>query len=262
MPSWPPRIEHLDRGEGPAVVLLHGQPGSAADWDLVVAQLDGVRAIVPDRPGYGRTGGRAAGIGANAAAVVALLDELSVPDAVIVGYSWAGAVALHLARHHRRRVAGMVLVASIGAAGSIDDLDRALTLPIIGPALALGGLSLLQLPIIRRVVAPLAVVPRAPLDTWRSFMTEQRAMVDELPAITAVLADIDVDAVVVTGAGDRVVRPATQAALAAALPRASAVNVPAAGHLLPWEAPEVIASAVRRVIQYDSSDQIDRRPCS
>jgi len=36
------------RGAGPAVVLLHGQPGSARDWGLVAVTLLGHRVIVPD----------------------------------------------------------------------------------------------------------------------------------------------------------------------------------------------------------------------
>ncbi|MGH9095063.1 MAG: alpha/beta fold hydrolase, partial [Acidimicrobiales bacterium] len=103
-----------DAGSGPVVLLLHGQPGRARDWHRVQARLtDSCRVLIPDRLGYGRTGGRAAGFAANADACLALLDRLGVDRAVVAGHSWAGAVALALAEHHRDRVAGLALVASV-----------------------------------------------------------------------------------------------------------------------------------------------------
>lgn len=45
-----------ERGSGPAVVLLHGNPDSAGVWDGVVSHLStNFRCITPDLPGYGRS---------------------------------------------------------------------------------------------------------------------------------------------------------------------------------------------------------------
>src|SRR4051812_50094927 len=51
-------------GEGDPVLLLHGQPGSGSDWVPVIRELRrrGVPLLVPDRPGYGLTGGPAGGV--------------------------------------------------------------------------------------------------------------------------------------------------------------------------------------------------------
>src|ERR1700674_4915971 len=104
-----------DRGAGPVAVLLHGQPGDRHDWDDVVASLNGrLRALVPDRPGYGATGGPAGGFADNAAAVLHLLDARGVASAVVVGHSWGGGVALDLAIRQPDRVGALVLVASVG----------------------------------------------------------------------------------------------------------------------------------------------------
>ncbi|HMC39755.1 MAG TPA: alpha/beta hydrolase, partial [Acidimicrobiales bacterium] len=77
------------RSGGPtAVMLLHGQPGTAADWQWVTPLLDGrYTLIVPDRPGYGRTGGAATGFAGNARAAIGLLDRLGFERAVMVGHS-------------------------------------------------------------------------------------------------------------------------------------------------------------------------------
>ena len=59
------------------MVLLHGQPGSADDWDHVIPLIEGdFTVVVPDRLGYGRTGGEAGGYAANADALAGLLDRL------------------------------------------------------------------------------------------------------------------------------------------------------------------------------------------
>jgi 3-oxoadipate enol-lactonase len=247
-----------DRGSGPPVVLLHGQPGTGYDWEPVAARLaDHLRVLVPDRPGYGRTGGRAVGVAANTELVVDLLDRLQVERAVIGGHSWAGAVALDLAARHADRVGGLVLVGSVGGSGSIDRLDRLLALPLVGPALSMMGMATLRFSRKARQAAHLdwrvgPDVP-SPLETglyrsWRSFVIEQRALVQELPAIATAIAQLEVSAVVVVGERDRVVPPSSQAALANVLPRARLVAIAGVGHLLPNEAPEQLASVIEALV--------------
>ena len=251
-----PALVATDCGGGLPVVLLHGQPGVGRDWRRVTELLvDGVRVIVPDRPGYGRTGGRAAGIAANADAVVSLLDRLGVADAVFVGHSWAGAVVLDLAARYGARVSGIVLVSSVGGAGSLTTLDRVLTIPLVGPALALSGFGALAAPGLRHWAAG-RIEPRAAeladglaprwMSAWRSFVIEQRAMVAELPALTARLAPALTPAVVVIGESDRLVRPQSQEALAGAI-GAPVVRVPNVGHLVPQDAPQAVAAAIMAV---------------
>jgi 3-oxoadipate enol-lactonase len=246
-----------EQGGGGAVVLLHGQPGDRHDWDAVVAVLDSrVRTIVPDRPGYGRTGGRAGGPAANAEAVVDLLTRRRVDRAVIVGHSWGGAVALEVALRHPDRVSALVLVSSVGGPGSTGTLDRLLGVPLLGPALSLGGLALLRAARVRRLLAPgfapalpaaLEALPDGWLASWPAFVAEQRALLRELPGITRRLADVEVPVAVLVGTADRVVPPASQAALAARLARAEVVRAPGCGHLLPREAPQLVADTIVRM---------------
>ena len=251
--TWP-KMALTDRGHGPAVVLLHGQPGEGRDWELVADRLaDRMRVIVPDRPGYGWSEGQAMGIVDNAELVVALLDRLGVTSAVIAGHSWSGAVALALAQRHPDRISGLVLVGSVGGEGSVDWLDHMLATAVIGPFLALAGLAVLRAPRLGRFVAGLAV-PTAPdaigglatnwYRAWRSFVIEQQALVTELPEIAGRLADVHVPVRVVMGADDRVVRPRSQVALAGFLPQGELSTVAGAGHLLPREAPDDVVEAI------------------
>ena len=73
-------VESPARADRPGVlgthelVLLHGQPGSPADWVRVAGRLpDQFHAIAADRPGYGASQRAAGGFAANARAA---LDDL------------------------------------------------------------------------------------------------------------------------------------------------------------------------------------------
>src|SRR5207253_1723305 len=69
------------------VLLLHGQPGAAADWEPLRAALgDAVRAIAIDRPGWSRREPVTDLIG-NVQAAVAALDRAGVQRATVVGHS-------------------------------------------------------------------------------------------------------------------------------------------------------------------------------
>ena len=114
------------------LVPLHGQPGSAADWDAVLARLPAhLHAVAKDRPGYGASRRNAAGFTANAQAVLDDLDERGVDAAVLVAHSWAGGAALP-APH---RVKAVVLLAGVGP-GSVSIADWLLAAPVIGPLAA------------------------------------------------------------------------------------------------------------------------------
>jgi putative heme transporter len=67
------------------LVLLHGQPGTAADWQGVLARLPPhLHAVATDRPGYGASQHQAAGFKVNAQAVLQDLEERNVDSAVLV----------------------------------------------------------------------------------------------------------------------------------------------------------------------------------
>ena len=98
--------------EAHELVLLHGQPGSAADWDAVLARLPAhLHAVAKDRPGYGASQRNAGGFAANAQAILDDLDERGVDSAVLVAHSWASGAALMAAHLPPQRVRAVVLLA-------------------------------------------------------------------------------------------------------------------------------------------------------
>ncbi len=103
--------------DAPALVLIHGSPGSVQDFDALAAELDGSwRVLVPDLPGFGASRQRLDDYSARAHAVWLRrsLDALGVRRAHLVAFSMGGAVALHLADEAPGRVASIAMVGAIG----------------------------------------------------------------------------------------------------------------------------------------------------
>jgi 2-hydroxymuconate-semialdehyde hydrolase len=244
------------------VLLVHGQPGSSADFAPLRRLLSPTRTVlVPDRPGWGESGEVADGFAHNASAMVRVLDDADVDRALVIGYSWGGGVALALGEDHPERVAGLVLVSSVGP-HSVGWIDRLPILPGIGTVLTTSGFVTARAGLL---LVGLAQQVRRGKESARhswvhalsrsfegrhgiaSFMVEQRALFDELDAIVARVGDVRAATIVVTGDRDRLVPLATASALAEPVPDARLRIVPGAGHPLPVFAPEAVVRAVAEV---------------
>jgi len=101
--------------DGPPIFLLHGFPYSARGFDAVVPRLvaAGRRVWVPHLRGYGQTRLkpgvlRSGAQGALGADLLALMDALAVPKALLAGYDWGGRAACVVAALHPERCAGLL----------------------------------------------------------------------------------------------------------------------------------------------------------
>jgi 3-oxoadipate enol-lactonase len=244
------------------LVLLHGQPGSAADWLEVAGRLPApLHAVAVDRPGYGSSPLAACGFAANARAVLDELDSRGIQRAVLVGHSYGGGVALSAASLAPHRVEAVVLLASIGP-GCLNGWDRLLAAPVAGPLCALVAWRLT--PWIAR--ARLARIgrrhgrppgpgehvnwqiwahsrrERGPL--WRSFLAEQRVLLRELDELVSTVPSVRAPVLLLADPADTMVPVATARKLAQALPDAGLQLVEGAGHHLPRRAPDAVADAI------------------
>jgi uncharacterized protein (TIRG00374 family) len=244
------------------LVLLHGQPGSAADWDSVLALLPAhLHAVATDRPGYGASQRNAAGFAANAQAILDDLDERGVEAAVLVAHSWAGGAALLAAAQAPHRVEAVVLLAGVGP-GSVGIVDWLLAAPVIGPLAA--HVMWRWTPWIARIrLAWLSGREGRPLDPgehlglqvwgeiqtgaeprWRAFLTEQRALLSELAELEAALPSIGVPVLLLADPADQIVPIMTAQRLVGELPDARLRLISDAGHHLPRRAPGAVAEAI------------------
>ena len=124
-------------GAGRPVVLIHGWPLSAAAWKAQLGPLAsaGYRVIAYDRRGFGRSDQPESGYEYDtlAADLDALMTELDLTGAVIVGFSMGGGeVARYIGTYGEERLAGAVLAASITPALCITDDNPDGGMPIEG----------------------------------------------------------------------------------------------------------------------------------
>jgi pimeloyl-ACP methyl ester carboxylesterase len=244
------------------LVLLHGQPGSPADWQLVARRLPAqLHAVAADRPGYGSSQLPAGGLAANAHAVLDDLDSRGVKRAVLVGHSYGGGVALWAASLAPHRVEAVVLLASVGP-GCVNRWDRLLAAPGAGPLCALAAWRLTPwlarawlARIGRRRGRPLqpdehvnwqiwghAGGGQRPL--WRTFLTEQRALLRELGELERAVSSVQAPVLLLADPRDTLVPVGTARRLARTLPDACLLLVHDTGHHLPRRAPDTVADAI------------------
>ena len=93
----------------PWVLALHGWRRDHSDFDSVFAHGD-IDAIALDLPGFGSAPAPPSPWGTPdyAEAVAAVLEEMET-RVIVVGHSFGGRVAVHLAASHPDRIAGLVL---------------------------------------------------------------------------------------------------------------------------------------------------------
>jgi pimeloyl-ACP methyl ester carboxylesterase len=111
------RLHYLDRGAGPAVVMVHGLAGNLRNfYDLVDKLAATCRVVVVDRPGSGYStmlSGEHPTLRAQARIIARFLNRLELARPLLVGHSLGGALALALALDHPDRVRALVLISTL-----------------------------------------------------------------------------------------------------------------------------------------------------
>jgi non-heme chloroperoxidase len=111
-------IHYKDWGAGQPVVFSHGWPLSSDAWagQMLFFAQHGYRVIAHDRRGFGRSAQPPTpnDMEAYADDLAALLDQLNLTDAVLVGHSTGGGeVSRYIGRHGTKRVSNVVLISAV-----------------------------------------------------------------------------------------------------------------------------------------------------
>jgi haloalkane dehalogenase len=110
------RLAHLDEGEGPPVLFLHGEPTWSFLWRKVIPPVRdaGYRCIAPDLPGFGRSDKPMEiewySYDRHTEAVARLLEDLDVREATVVVHDGGGPLGLRLAVEHPDRISRIVVL--------------------------------------------------------------------------------------------------------------------------------------------------------
>lgn len=132
------RVHVVEAGSGPTVLHLHGSTTCCLSHLPLLARLDRVRSVVPDRPGLGLSDPvpvARADFGAAAVRFVdQVMDALELPSATLLGCSMGGAWATWYALAKSDRVDRLVLIGAVpGLPGTRPPWPlRAITTPLVG----------------------------------------------------------------------------------------------------------------------------------
>ncbi len=133
------RVHVVERGAGPALVLIHGFGASTHDFEEHVLEplARAHHVVAVDLYGFGWSERRddfAYGWSLWSDQVLRTLDALDIPRASLVGHSMGGAVAAVLAARHPDRIDRLILADAFypPGPGEISLVFRALRTPIIG----------------------------------------------------------------------------------------------------------------------------------
>ena len=232
-----------DRGNGPAVLVLHGGGGPLTVAGFVEAMSAHSRVIAPVHPGFGGTPrpDDFDSVEKLADAYAALLERLALTDVLVVGFSIGGWIANALALRAGARLRGVVLVN--GAGIMVDGEPCADVFSLTPPQLS--ALSFHD-------AARFGIDPSKLTDMQKAGMAANmktlavygraRDMGD--PALRARLADVRVPVLVVWGESDRVVTPAYGRAVAASFPNARFEIIAQCGHMPQIEQPQRLLELV------------------
>jgi len=235
-------IHYEVRGSGPPLLLTHGYSSTAAMWLGQVAALSRDHTLVLwDMRGHGQSDYPADPAAYSEALTVAdmaaLLDEVGAGTAIVGGLSLGGYMSLAFYRSHPERVRALLII-DTGPGFKKDDAREAWNKRANETAdrFEREGLSVLKSAgrerssVTHRDAAGLARAARG-------MMTQRDARVIET------LPQIKVPSLVVVGADDTPFLAASDY-MAAKIPGAQKVVIPAAGHAVNIDQPQVFIDAV------------------
>lgn len=263
------RIHYKRLGSGPTLILLlHGSFLSLRSWSQVMQPLAEQATVVAfDRPVCGLTsrplpkgkGDALYSADAQSDLVATLIDKLGFAQAILIGNSTGGTIALLTALRHPARVRGLVLVGPMIYSGYA-------TSQVPAPMLAvMKGLRPLFSRIMKVMIAKL--YDKAIRKFWFRQERLSDAMLATIKADFMVgpwdqaffelflatrhlgldtrLQSLQLPALVVTGEHDRAVKPEESVRLANELPGAALEIITDCGHLPQEERPDAFVTAVK-----------------
>lgn len=280
-PSWPfpeagryvrvdgARWHLVHLGSGPPLLLIHGSASSAHQWDRVARLLETrLSLIIPDLPGHGYSlsspPGRS-GLEAVASQLGRLLRQEGISPLLVAGHSAGACIAIRAAA--RGWISPRAILALAPALGSRDTyvpplLDRPMAALARSGLLARGAAGVIRnLPVVEQLLRSTGsrLDPEV-RSRYRALLSNPRRVAGALALfsdwdpsdVAADAARLGIPVTVLAGEEDQWVPPATiresiSRALLAHPEGQQSLQLrfePKLGHLLPEEAPELVADCL------------------
>ena len=237
-----------DNGSGQPLLLIHGFPLNRTMWRPQIAALTqaGFRVITPDLRGFGASRMTSATVSMSSYAddIVALMDRLCLPQAVVGGMSMGGYVLFNLLERYPERVAAAIF--SVTRAGADDEEGKAKRTALAAATAAEGMKPLLD--VFRNILfapATLTAHPElvAEVSGWISAtdpdgaaagLIAMRERKDYLPLLGAIRQP----ALVIGAEQDQAIPSGQSRLLADGIANARLAILPGGGHLVNLEQPD------------------------
>ena len=274
-------VNVIDLGAGDrTIVFIHGLAGAWVNWleqlpDLAAA---GNRVIAMDLPGFGESPMPAEKITISgyARVVEALLDQLGVDAAAVVGNSMGGFIGAELAIRFPARVERLVLVSAAGLTIEYQRNERVLgvlralesRLTAYSAWFATRSDTVSRRPRARRllmgVVAARPDLLPAPLVAEQIRGSGKHGFVDALDALTDYpirdrLPEIACPTLIVWGEDDKLVPVRDADEFERLIPDARKVVFPDTGHVAMLERPAAFNELLARFLAEEPGEDVDER---
>ncbi len=254
------KLRTISSGAGDRSVLLaHGYGVSHQGWNLVVPLLvdRGLRVITFDQRGHGSstTGTRGISTRHMASDYGAILDAHDVDDAVLVGHSMGGFLAIAFLLDDNSesvgRVGALMLMATFAGDVNRKNPQNRVQIPLIKSGMMQRILSVgaFHSPFTKTLVGD-GFEPAMAEAFTADFRSQDHARL--VPILEAMveesrydrLGEIDLPCTIVIGSKDKTTPPFHTADLHAGIAGSKLVTLPGKGHLLNWEAPDVLVDEI------------------
>jgi pimeloyl-ACP methyl ester carboxylesterase len=260
------KLHYVERGEGPVLLLIHGNGVSADDYErsgLLDMAAERYRVIAFDRPGFGyseRPRSRIWTPQAQARLLHHALQEIGVDSAIVVGHSWGTLVALSMALDVPDFVRGLVLLSGyyypsmrvdvplqVGPAiPVIGDLMRYTVSPLVG--------RMLWRPIVKGMFSPLPIAASFRAQpAWmmlrpkqlRASAADTAMMIPAAATLSMRYAELQVPVTILAGTKDKVADFSHNAERLNERVEDSELQLqPGVGHMVHYAHPEKVLAAI------------------
>ena len=263
------RLHYLERGSGPALVLLHGNGVMAQDFQLsgLIDKLAQTHYVIAfDRPGFGysdRPSSTDWTPEAQAQLFHRALQELKVDKPIVVGHSWGTLVALAMGLDYPEQVRALALLGGYYYPSLRIDafLNSLAAVPVVGTLwrhTAAPLLGRLMWPLLsKQLFAPAPVAPGfRHLAPWMALRpsqlqaaaAENGLMVPAAKRLSRRYGELKMPVALLAGAGDKVISAEKNSARLHVELANSALDLPGgSGHMVHYNQADRIAEAIAKL---------------
>ena len=259
------RVHYVDEGQGPTLLLLHGNPTWSFLYRHLILRLrDRFRCVVPDYPGFGLSRARSGydfRASSQAAVLAAFVERLDLRQVILFVQDWGGPIGFHVASRRPDRFGGFV-IGNTWAWPLEGDPHFARFARLLGGPV--GGWAIRWLNAFVNVMIPLGLhtarLSRAEMNAYRGpFSTREarqathvfpRELVEAGPFLRDVESALPrlrhLPALIVWGVQDFALRRQERERFENEFPDHQTVLLRGAGHFIQEDAPAEISEAIVR----------------